>query len=116
MHQRGGGARLFESFGNDQRDRLMVVLNVGPTEQTGNIVFAFGELAGIFRGDDRQYAGRRLGFFQIDGRDSSFGNGGGDHIAIGLIGDDVVPLIRIRGGARGLERTVNAVGLPDQLP
>ena len=88
----------------------MIMFDVGAAEQLGGVEISFAELAGILRGDDREYAGSRLSVFQIDGCDASLGNGRPDHIPIGLVRDDVVPLIRIGRGARGLEWSVDAVG------
>ena len=109
-NQRGGGARLFERLGNDERDCLVIMLNLRAAEQVGDIVVALIELAGVVRRHDRQHAGRGLGGLQIDGRDAALGDGRADHIAVGLIGDDVVPLVGIRRGAGGFQRTVDAIG------
>ena len=111
-----GRARLLEGFGDDERDGLVIMLDLGAAEQLGGVVVALAELAGVLRRDDRQHAGRRLGVFQIDRRDAALGDGCADHIAVGLVGDDIVPLIGVGRGARGLERTVDAVGRPGRSP
>ena len=60
-NQLRGGACLLEGLRHDDRDRLVVVLDFGTAEQLGSVIAALAELAGIFRGDDGEHAGRGLG-------------------------------------------------------
>ena len=46
-HQLRGGARLLECLGDDERDRLVIVLDLGAAEQLGGVELALAELAGI---------------------------------------------------------------------
>ena len=56
-----GGARLLEGLGHDDRDRLVIVLDLGAAEQLGGVEVALAELAGILRRDDGEHARRGLG-------------------------------------------------------
>ena len=42
-----GGARLLERLGDDQRDRLVIVLNLGTAEQPGRVPLGLAERAGV---------------------------------------------------------------------
>ena len=56
-----GGARLLEGLGDDERDRLVVVLDLGAAEQLARCCSSpLRELAGVLRRDDREHAGRGL--------------------------------------------------------
>ena len=41
------GARLLEGLGDDQRDRLVIMLDLRAAEQLGGVVVALAELAGV---------------------------------------------------------------------
>ena len=42
-----GGARLLEGLGDDERDRLVVVLDLRAAEQLRGVELALAELAGV---------------------------------------------------------------------
>jgi hypothetical protein len=105
-------ARLFESFRDDDSDRLVVVFNLGTAQQLGGIKVARDELAGVLRSDDCKDAGRRFGLVKIDRRDPSFRDGSADDVAIRLVWNDIVLLIGITRSAGGLERAIDAVSRP----
>src|SRR6185503_17909757 len=74
-NQFGGSTRLLESLGNDERNCLMVVINLGPAEKFGSVVSALAERTGIFRCNNGKDASCGLGLGQVDGADASFGDG-----------------------------------------
>ncbi len=106
---RGRGS-LFERPCDDQRNRLVIVLNLRTPEQSGCVPVGLPELAGRARGDDRENTrrGSRLGV--IDGDDPALGNGRTDDASIRDVGREVAPLIGIRRGARRLQRTLDPIG------
>ena len=105
-----GGTGLFEGVCYDNRDGLVIVVDLGTTKKFGGVVGAFAELAGIFRGDDGEHPRCNLGLAEVDRGNAPFGNGRANHIATGLVGNDVVPVIGIRRGARRFEPTIDPVG------
>ena len=105
----GGGAGLFERIGDDQRDRLVIMLDHGATEQRRGIHPAERQFRHVERRHDRDHAGHRLRLGQIHTRDPALRDRRAEDEAIGLIGSDVVAFIRIGRGARGLELAVDAV-------
>ena len=60
------GACLLEGFGNHERDRLMIMLDLGAAEQFRGVAIALAELAGVVGRDDREHAGRSLGCSEVD--------------------------------------------------
>ena len=110
------GARLLERLGHDDRDGLVVVLDLGAAQQQRSVEFALAELAGILRRDDGDHAGRGFGSGEIHRDDAALGDGRADDVAIGLVRHHVVPIVGIGRGAGRLERAVDAVdGLADDL-
>ena len=65
-HQLRGGARLFEGFGDDDGDRLVIVGDVRTAEQLGEVTADFAQRTGIVSGDDGERAGRGLGFGEVN--------------------------------------------------
>ena len=62
----GGGPRLLQGLGNDQRDRLVIVLDLGAAQQLRGVVLALAELAGILRRHDGEHAGGGPGSGEVD--------------------------------------------------
>ena len=106
--QRGRGAGLLEGFGHDDRDGLVVVVDLGPAEQLGGVAVALAELAGIAGGDDRDHARRRLGLGDVDPADRALGDPCADDVAVGRVRDFRV-LVGIGRPARDLQRSVDAI-------
>src|SRR5829696_6082195 len=52
LEQLTGCASLLERLGYHDRDGLVIMVDVGPTQQLRNIEATLVELAGILRGDD----------------------------------------------------------------
>ena len=48
--QRGGGARLLEAFGHNEGDRLMIMGNVRPAEEMGDVHHAERQRLGMIEG------------------------------------------------------------------
>src|ERR1700678_1778423 len=44
LHELGGGARLFERFGDHKRNRLMIMLDLWAAEEMGRIAIGLFEL------------------------------------------------------------------------
>ena len=73
-------------------------------------------LPAFSRRDDRDHAGRGLRGGEVHRDDAALGDGRADDVAVGLVRDDVVPVVGVRRGAGRLERAVDAVdGLADDL-
>ena len=108
-HQRGGGARIFERIGDDQRQRLLIMFDLRTAQQMRGVHAALGQLARIGVRDDAEHARRRFGRAQVHRGDPPLGDGGAHDPAIGSVGRGVVALIGIRSGARHLGRAVDAV-------
>lgn len=116
LDQRGGRASLLECFRDHDGDRLVIVLNLHAAEELGRVVFSFLQFPHRFCRYDRDHARGLLRGGGIHGPDPALGDCRADHIAIGIAGIPIVPLIGIDGFAGGLERTVDAVdGLADDL-
>jgi len=104
------GTRLFECLSDDDRDGLMVVLDIGAAEQLCRVVVTLFQLAGIIRRDDRQHTGRSLRRGQINRDDAAFSDRRPYHIAIGRVGDFVMSLIGVTGRSGCLQWAVDTVG------
>ena len=102
-------ACLLESFGDDDGDSLMIMINLRATQQCGGVHLAFAKLTGIFSGHDRKHARRSLGGGQIDRCDPALCNGRTDDVAVGLIGHHIVLLICVACKASRLQRSVDTI-------
>ena len=69
-----GGAGLLEGLRHHERDRLVIMLDLGTAEQRGEVEVALGELAGIVSRDDGEHAGCCFGGRQIHRGDPALGN------------------------------------------
>ena len=110
------GARLLECFRNDECNRLMIMLNVRAAEKLRRVARSLLQFSGILCGHDGKHAGRGLGLAQIHPGNAAFGDRRADDITVGLVGDDIVPLVGIWRGAGGLQRTIDAIdGMADDF-
>ena len=103
------GPRLLEGLGHHDRDRLVVMVDVGSAEQRDGVEFALAERAGVLRRDDRQHAGGRPGGRQVHGGDMPLGDRGAEDEPIGRLRHVAGVLVRVGRGARRLEPSVDAV-------
>ncbi|MGY4290890.1 hypothetical protein ACVWXO_010156 [Bradyrhizobium sp. LM2.7] len=118
LDKMGRGTGLLERFGDDDRDGLVIMVDLGAAEQLRRVVIALAELAGILGCDDRDDTRRGFGAGQIDRRDPALGDGRPDNVAVGRCRAraGVVPFMSVGCPPRRLERTVDpARRMPDDL-
>ncbi|MNV79198.1 hypothetical protein D3C71_1727390 [compost metagenome] len=107
---------MFERLGDDDRDGLVVVLDVASAEQVRGVELPLFQVADIKRGDDAKHARRLFGRGTVDGGYLPFGDGGSDWITVGVTDVGIMPLIGIHGTAGDFQLTVDAVDwLADNL-
>ena len=105
------GARLLDLFGDDQRDGLVVVLNLlGRFGAVRCCDFPFASLPALGGSDDGEHAGRGFRGGEVHRYDAALSDGRADDIPIDLVRHHVVAVVGVGCGPRSLERAVDAVG------
>ena len=106
--QSGSGTGLFEGFGHDDCDRLVVMRDFAPAEQGSIVEIAACYRLVLGRGDDCDHAGRAAGIVEIHRADPALADPRPDDPAIGLVRGDIVPFGGVGRTARHLERPIDA--------
>jgi len=68
-------ARLLEALRNDDRDRLVIMLDVGPAKEVGEVHRAQRQRWHVKRREDVDHARRGARILEVDGVDAALGDG-----------------------------------------
>jgi hypothetical protein len=91
--QGGCRARLLERLGDDERNRLVVVLNIRSTQQPRGVAIGFPERPRVRSRDQCEEARRRARFAIVDRDDPAVRDAGADDIAVSRVPDGVMTLV-----------------------